>query len=101
MSGVNSNTERDDYLAWTAAVYAGLQSSLGGDAAQGGSDRTFGDGRFGHEMSGELGDVTFIVSRPSDLLRRSRTVGPFEWRAISAERVVEALLAVFRELEGF
>lgn len=95
---MRDQSERLRYRRWVEAIYRCIHASLGGDPEQGGSGRSFGEGRFTHDMTGKLGGVTFIVDLPKHPLHPSRRVGPFRWRDSQPGNVCEEVLASYRAL---
>jgi len=90
--------EEQDYQDKIAAVREILGTHL---AANPDDSEQFGNGAFAYAMeygdSGDKGDMVWYVSRKDDVLRRRKRL-PFEWRAYTAEKIANALLAAYADL---
>jgi hypothetical protein len=91
-------SEEQEYQDKIAAVRAILATHLGPTPDN--SDQ-FGSGTFVCAMDygerGNKGDMVWYISRKDDLLRRRKRL-PFEWRAYTADKIAEALLAAYADL---
>ena len=90
--------EEQDYQDKIAAVREILSTRL--DANPDDAEH-FGNGTFIYAMEygdrGEKGDMVWYVSRKDDLLRQRKRL-PFEWRAYTADKIADALLAAYADL---
>lgn len=90
--------QEQDYQDKIAAIRAIIGAKLG---PKPGYSEEFGNGTFVYVMEygdrGDKGDMVWYVSRKDDLLRRRKRLS-FEWRAYSAERIAETVLAAYADL---
>ena len=87
--------QRDDYLAFVAAVFSILESRLGTPSSnQTGPDRVYGAAQFTYHALNDKGDMQFRVSMPKALVRPTPRYVTIEWRAYSADPKMAADLVL-------
>ena len=95
------DADRDRYHEWLDTIFELVRAKLGGDAGQGGADRSYGSARFGYDIRSDEGGVVFAITRTlTSGLHRRRDLAPIPWRMNTSTRASEILLATYDELDA-